>query len=415
MQAEIITIGDEILIGQIIDTNSAFIAKELNKIGVSVYQITSVQDDKSHILKALKEAEENVDFIILTGGLGPTKDDITKKTIAEYFEDTLVRNEAVTENIHKLWKQYINQTPTQVNLDQALVPSKAQVLMNEVGSAPGMWLEKHGKVFISLPGVPFEMKALVTNQLIPKLQKIFKFPYILHKTILTYGLGESSLAARIEAWEDALPSFIKLAYLPSLGKVRLRLSAKGIDKTTIDDEMQKQVDLLLPQIADIFVGYEEDESLEAVIGKQLNLLGKTLATAESCTGGKIAESLTAIAGASNYFKGSIVSYATQSKIDVLHIPEDLIKTHSVISAEVAEAMASNVLQLFQTDYAIATTGNAGPTKGDADAELGTVFIAIATKTGVYSEKFNLGNHRTKVIHKAVNKAFEMLQKEILKK
>jgi nicotinamide-nucleotide amidase len=415
MQAEIITIGDEILIGQIIDTNSAFIAKELNKIGVSVYQITSIQDDKSHILNAIKEAEGHADFIIITGGLGPTKDDITKKTIAEYFEDTLVRNEAVTENIHKLWKQYINQTPTQVNLDQALVPSKAQVLMNEVGSAPGMWLEKHGKVFISLPGVPFEMKALVTNQLIPKLQKIFKFPYILHKTILTYGLGESSLAARIEAWEDALPSFIKLAYLPSLGKVRLRLSAKGIDKTTIDDEMQKQVDLLLPQIADIFVGYEEDESLEAVIGKQLNLLGKTLATAESCTGGKIAESLTAIAGASNYFKGSIVSYATQSKIDVLHIPEDLIKTHSVISAEVAEAMASNVLQLFQTDYAIATTGNAGPTKGDADAEVGTVFIAIATKTGVYSEKFNLGNHRTKVIHKAVNKAFEMLQKEILKK
>jgi len=415
MQAEIITIGDEILIGQVIDTNSAFIAKELNKIGVSVYQITSIQDDKSHILNAIKEAEGHADFIIITGGLGPTKDDITKKTIAEYFEDTLVRNEAVTENIHKLWKQYINQTPTQVNLDQALVPSKAQVLMNEVGSAPGMWLEKHGKVFISLPGVPFEMKALVINQLIPKLQKIFKFPYILHKTILTYGLGESSLAARIEAWEDALPSFIKLAYLPSLGKVRLRLSAKGIDKTTIDDEMQKQVDLLLPQIADIFVGYEEDESLEAVIGKQLNLLGKTLATAESCTGGKIAESLTAIAGASNYFKGSIVSYATQSKIDVLHIPEDLIKTHSVISAEVAEAMASNVLQLFQTDYAIATTGNAGPTKGDADAEVGTVFIAIATKTGVYSEKFNLGNHRTKVIHKAVNKAFEMLQKEILKK
>jgi nicotinamide-nucleotide amidase len=415
MQAEIITIGDEILIGQVIDTNSVFIAKELNKIGVSVYQITSVQDDKTHILKALKEAEDHADFIILTGGLGPTKDDITKKTIAEYFKDALVRNESVTENIYKLWKQYINQTPTQVNLDQALVPSKAQVLMNAYGSAPGMWLEKNGKVFISLPGVPFEMKALVANEVIPKLQKIYKFPFILHKTILTYGLGESSLAARIETWEDALPSFIKLAYLPSLGRVRLRLSAKGIDKKTIEAEMQKQVDLLLPQIADIFVGYEEDESLEAIIGKQLTLLGKTLATAESCTGGKIAESITSIAGASNYFKGSVVSYATQSKINVLHIPEELIKTYSVVSAEVVEAMATNVLQLFQTDYAIATTGNAGPTKGDADAEVGTVFIAIATKTGVYSEKFNLGNHRIKVINKAVNKAFEMLQKEILKK
>ena len=415
MQAEIITIGDEILIGQVIDTNSVFIAKELNKIGVSVYQITSVQDDKSHILKALKEAEDHADFIILTGGLGPTKDDITKKTIAEYFEDTLVRNESVTENIYNLWKQYINQTPTQVNLDQALVPSKAEVLMNAFGSAPGMWLEKNGKIFISLPGVPFEMKALVANEVIPKLQKIYKFPFILHKTILTYGLGESSLAARIEAWEDALPNFIKLAYLPSLGRVRLRLSAKGIDKKTIEAEMQKQVDLLLPQIADIFVGYEEDESLEAVIGKQLTLLGKTLATAESCTGGKIAESITSIAGASNYFKGSVVCYATQSKIDILHIPEELIKTYSVVSAEVVEAMATNVLQLFKTDYAIATTGNAGPTKGDADAEVGTVFIAIATKTGVYSERFNLGNHRIKVINKAVNKAFEMLQKEILKK
>jgi len=415
MQAEIITIGDEILIGQIIDTNSAFIAKELNKIGVSVYQITSVQDDQSHILKALSEAESNADIIILTGGLGPTKDDITKKTIAEYFEDHLVRNEQVTENIHKLWKNYINQIPSQVNLDQALVPSKAQVLMNAFGSAPGMWLEKGNKVFISLPGVPFEMRGLVIDEVIPKLQKTYKFPYILHITILTYGLGESTLAARIEAWEDALPNFIKLAYLPSLGRVRLRLTAKGIDKKIIDAEMQKQVALLLPQIKDIFVGYEEDESLEVIIAKQLTVLGKTLATAESCTGGKIAELLTAIAGASNYFKGSVVSYATQSKIDVLHIPEKLIDQYSVVSSQVAEAMAASVRQLFNSDYAIATTGNAGPTKGDADAEVGTVFIAIASKSGVYSEQFNFGNHRTKVINRAANKAFEMLQKEILKK
>lgn len=415
MQAEIITIGDEILIGQIIDTNSAFIAKELNKIGVSVYQITSVQDDKTHILKALKEAEDNADIIILTGGLGPTKDDITKKTIAKYFEDSLVRNQSVTENIENLWKNYINQVPSQVNLDQALVPSKAQVLMNSFGSAPGMWLEKNSKVFISLPGVPFEMKGLMTTEVIPKLQKTYKFPYILHKTILTYGLGESSLAARIEGWEDALPNYIKLAYLPSLGRVRLRLTAKGNDLNTIESEMQKQVAMLLPQIKDIFVGYEEDESLEVLIGKQLTVLGKTLATAESCTGGKIAESLTAIAGASNFFKGSIVSYATQSKIDVLHISEELIHKHSVVSAQVAEAMARNVLQIFNTDYAIATTGNAGPTKGDADAEVGTVIIAIATKSEVYSEIFNFGNHRTKVINRAANKAFEMLQKEILKK
>ncbi|RIA10344.1 nicotinamide-nucleotide amidase [Flavobacteriaceae bacterium MAR_2010_72] len=415
MQAEIITIGDEILIGQIIDTNSAFIAKELNKIGVSVYQITSIQDDREHILKALKEAEDNADIIILTGGLGPTKDDITKKTIADYFNDTLIRNQAVTNNIISLWKNYINQTPTQVNLDQALLPSTAEVLMNRFGSAPGMWIRKENKVFISLPGVPFEMKSLIENEVIPKLQSTFKFPFILHKTILTYGLGESSLAARIEAWEDALPKFIKLAYLPSLGRVRLRLSAKGLNKNEIESEIEKQTKLLLPQIKDIFVGFEEDDSLEAVIGKQLTILGKTLATAESCTGGKIAESITAIAGASNYYKGSVVSYATQAKIDVLHITDELINSYSVVSSQVAEAMATSVLNLFDTDFAIATTGNAGPTKGDGDAEVGTVFIAIATKTEVYSEKFNLGNHRTKVIQKAVNKSFEMLQKEILKK
>ena len=414
MQAEIITIGDEILIGQIVDTNSAFIAQQLNKIGVSVYQITSVQDDKEHIIKSLKEAEDNADIIIVTGGLGPTKDDITKKTIAEYFNDTLVRNNDVTENIKLLWKNF-NQVPSQVNLDQALVPSKAKVLMNTFGSAPGMWIEKGGKVFISLPGVPYEMKGLIENEVIPKLQQAFKFPFIQHKTILTYGLGESNLAARIEDWEDNLPSFIKLAYLPSLGKVRLRLTAKASDKSLIEAEIEKQVALLLPQIKDIFVGFEEDESIEAIIGKQLIRLNKTIATAESCTGGKIAESITANTGASHYFKGSVVSYATEAKIDVLKVDEALINKFSVVSSEVAEAMATSVLKLFNVDYAIATTGNAGPTKGDADAEVGTVYIAIATKTKVYSEVFNFGNHRIKVINKAVNKAFEMLQKEILKK
>jgi len=414
MQAEIITIGDEILIGQIVDTNSAFIAQQLNKIGVSVYQITSVQDDKEHIIKSLKEAEDNADIIIVTGGLGPTKDDITKKTIAEYFNDTLVRNNDVTENIKLLWKNF-NQVPSQVNLDQALVPSKAKVLMNTFGSAPGMWIEKGGKVFISLPGVPYEMKGLIENEVIPKLQQAFKFPFIQHKTILTYGLGESNLAARIEEWEDNLPSFIKLAYLPSLGKVRLRLTAKASDKSLIEAEIEKQVALLLPQIKDIFVGFEEDESIEAIIGKQLIQLNKTIATAESCTGGKIAESITANTGASHYFKGSVVSYATEAKIDVLKVDEALINKFSVVSSEVAEAMATSVLKLFNVDYAIATTGNAGPTKGDADAEVGTVYIAIATKTKVYSEVFNFGNHRIKVINKAVNKAFEMLQKEILKK
>jgi nicotinamide-nucleotide amidase len=295
------------------------------------------------------------------------------------------------------------------------VPSKAQVLMNVNGSAPGMWMEQNGKVFISLPGVPFEMKALMESHVIPKLREAYQFPFIKHTTILTYGLGESSLAERIEDFEDNLPSFMKLAYLPGLGRVRLRLSAKDMDKALVETQMQSQINKLLPQIQDIFVGFESDDSIEAVLGNQLVQLGKTVATAESCTGGKIAESFTTNPGASKYFKGSVVSYATQTKIDVLKVPEETINCHSVVSSQVAEAMAKNVLDMFQTDYAISTTGNAGPDKGDSNADVGTVFIAIATKSHVYSEEFNFGNHRTKVIRKAVNKAFEMLQKEILKK
>ena len=414
MLAEIITIGDEILIGQIVDTNSAFLGKEFNKVGISIYQITSIQDDKAHILKALKEAEENADIIIITGGLGPTKDDITKHTLCEYFNDSLVEDKAVLANVEQIFSKY-NRPLLDVNKQQALVPSKCKVLMNHNGTAPGMWLEKNGKVFVSLPGVPYEMKALISDQVIPELIKQFKFPYIEHKTILTYGLGESALAERIEAWENHLPSFIKLAYLPSLGRVRMRLSGKSFDKTKLENEIQNQVNLLLPQIEDVFVGYEEDESIEAVIGKQLTEKGKTVAVAESCTGGHIAKSFTANAGASAYFKGSVVSYATESKVNILKVSAEDIKTHSVVSKVVAETMAKNVRRLFNSDYAISTTGNAGPSKGDSDAEVGTVWIAIATKDNVYSEVFNFGNHREKVIVRATNKAFEMLQKEILKK
>ena len=415
MKAEIITIGDEILIGQIIDTNSAFIGKAFNKIGVSIYQITSVQDDRQHILKALKEAEENADIIIITGGLGPTKDDITKHTICEYFNDSLVKSEAVLAHVEYLFSKYISTPISDLNRKQAQVPSKSKVLMNRFGTAPGMWLEKNGKVFISLPGVPYEMKALLTNEVIPALRSKFKFPYIIHKTILTYGLGESAIANRIESWENALPDFIKLAYLPNLGKVRLRLSGKSADAKLLHKELEKQMQLLLPQIEDIFVGFEEDVSLEAIIGKQLTVLGKSIAVAESCTGGQIAKAITANAGASKYFKGSIVSYATEAKENILEVSKSDIELHSVVSKPVVESMAKHVRQLFKTDYGIATTGNAGPSKGDSDAEVGTVWIAIATENEVYSEVFNFGNHRDKVVMKATNKAFQMLQKEIFKK
>ena len=415
MLAEIITIGDELLIGQVVDTNSAFIAKSLNNIGVSVYQITSIQDDKKHILKAFKNAESRVDIIIITGGLGPTKDDITKKTIAEYFNDNLVLNQDVLKNIEAIWERFGRQKLLQVNKDQALVPSKSTVFVNELGTAPGMWLEKQEKTFISLPGVPFEMRNLVSKAVIPKLKQKYSCPFILHRTLLIYGLGESNLAHRIESWEDNLPSHIKLAYLPSVGKMRLRLSSKGFNQEQIIADVQKQIDTVLPLIKDEFVGFEEDQqSLEVFIGNKLKALNKTLAVAESCTGGKLAQQITKDKGVSAFFKGGVVSYATQSKIDVLNVNQDLIDKHSVASHEVVEAMALNTRALFNSDYAIATTGNAGPDKGDSKVEIGTVFIAIATKTEVFSEKFIFGQPRERVINRAVTKALELFQKEILK-
>ena len=415
MKAEIITIGDEILIGQIVDTNSAFIAKELNNIGVSVYQITSVQDDKTHILKAFEAAESNVYIVIITGGLGPTKDDITKKTLAQYFEDTLVYDKAVLNNIKHLWKHFVKQPLLQVNIDQSLVLSKATALMNKSGSAPGMWIEKNDTIFISLPGVPYEMKGLMNDEVLPKISEKFECPYILHKTLLTYGLGESVIAERIKDWEAALPDSIKLAYLPNLGRVRLRLSSRGFDKAAVVDGVNVQIETLLPLINDIFVGFEEQSSIEQIIGSQLVKLGKSLAVAESCTGGKIAENITAYDGASAYFKGGIVAYATEIKTGVLKVAPKLISDHSVVSFQVAEAMAQNVKKVFNSDYGIATTGNAGPSKGESDAEIGTVCIAIATPEGVFSQEFNFGKQRLRVVQKAVTMAFTLFQKEIFKK
>ncbi len=413
MQAEIITIGDEILIGQIVDTNSAYLGKALNKIGISVQQITSIQDQREHILQALSEAQSRANLVIVTGGLGPTKDDVTKHTICEYFNDTLVLNKAVLANVEALFKKYISTPISDLNRNQALVPSKAEVLMNYYGTAPGMWVDFNDTVFVFLPGVPFEMKALVENEVLKRLQKRFKRPYILHKTILTYGLGESAIAQKIENWENNLPEHIKLAYLPNLGKVRLRLSAKGNNKEKLEQEVNNQIKKLQPLIGDIIYGFENDNPIEAIIGKMLADKGKTVAVAESCTGGLLAEKITSVPGASAYFKGGVVTYATQTKVDILKVSQTVIKEHSVVSEPVAKAMAENAKKIFNTDFAIATTGNAGPTKGDSEEEVGTVFIGIATPQKVYAQKFNMGNHRIKVVNKAVNKALEMLQQEIL--
>jgi len=414
MKATIVTIGDEILIGQIVDTNSGFIAKALDKIGVQTHEMLSISDDKKHILDTFSSLQNKVDLVVITGGLGPTKDDITKKTFCDYFDDVLVEDKAVLDHVTEIIEGFYKRPITQLNRDQALVPSKCEVLFNKMGTAPGMWMKKENTVYISLPGVPYEMKYLVENEIIPKIVNEYKRPYIIHKTIMTYGEGESRIAEKIESWENNLPDFIKLAYLPSPGKVRLRLTARGEKKGLLEKSIQENVESLTKIISEIIVGFDEDETIEVMIGRLLTSQNKTIATAESCSGGKIAQMLTSVAGSSNYFRGSVVSYATDSKIDILNVSTKIINDYSVVSAEVAKAMAIGIQKIMKSDYAIATTGNAGPSKGDSEAEVGTVFIALVTPSGVFVEEFNFGQPREKVIDRTANKALEMIQKEILK-
>lgn len=413
MKAVILTIGDEILIGQITDTNSGYIAKALDKIGVEVVEMKSVGDDNNQIIESLSYFQNLADFIIITGGLGPTKDDITKKALCEYFGDKMVRDVNTEAHIQALFEQ-LNFAVSQINLDQALVPSKALVLLNRFGTAPGMWIQKDKTVFISLPGVPYEMKGLIDFEIIPKIAREFKRPFIIHKTIMTHGQGESIVAERIETWQENLPDFIKLAYLPSPGRVRLRLTAKGDDEIFLKNTIHEQVERLTEIIDDIIVGFDEGETIEVALGKGLTEKKMTVAVAESCTGGKIAEIITSVPGSSTYFRGGLVAYATDIKTSMLGVSESLIKKHSVVSREVAEAMASRIKKMMKTDFSVATTGNAGPLKGDAEASLGTVCIAVATPDRLFSETFNFGQPRSKVIERATNKGLEMLLKEILK-
>ncbi|MDG1038191.1 MAG: competence/damage-inducible protein A [Polaribacter sp.] len=413
MKAEIITIGDEILIGQIVDTNSQWIGQQLNKIGVSVYQITSIQDDKQHILNAFKEAQERVDIVIITGGLGPTKDDITKKTIASFFNDDKVREyPEVIAHIKGLFKK-MNHPFREIQRTQAQLPSKATYLQNDFGTAPGMWFYENETVFVSLPGVPYEMKGLMTNQVLPRIQKQFKLPVIIHKTIMTYGVGESTIAERIEDFENNLPPFIKLAYLPSFGRVRLRLSAKGEHKETLEKELDKEVKALYKLIPEIITGMDDDRSLEKRVGELLLKSNTTISTAESLTGGKIAATLVSVAGSSSYYKGSLVAYSADAKMNLLDVCSETIKEYTVVSKQVALEMAKGVKEKLQTNYAIAVTGNAGPTKDDTDKSVGVVFIAFVSDTKEIVQEFNFGQPREKVIHRTVSKSLEILQKEIL--
>ena len=415
MNAEIITIGDEILIGQIVDTNSQWIGKELNKIGVSVYQISSIQDEELHILNAFKEAQSRADIVIITGGLGPTKDDITKKTIAKFFNDQeIIEYPEVIGHIKKMFKKY-NIPYNKVQQYQAQLPSKARLLMNRMGTAPGMWFYENNTVFVSMPGVPYEMKGLMKHEVIPRIQKQFNLPFIIHKTVMTYGQGESVIAERIEDWANKLPDFIKLAYLPSFGRVRLRLSARGPKKQVLEDSLHTVLQELYLLLSDIITGHESGVAIEEHIGNLLKDSKKTLCTAESVTGGKIASTIVSVPGSSAYFNGSIVAYSSKMKQELLHVSSETIKKYSVVSSNVVEEMAISAMKKTNSDYAIAVTGNAGPTTDKTSATVGVVFIAIASDKGVHIEEFNFGQPREKVINRTVNKSLQMLQQEILKK
>ena len=408
MRADIITIGDEILIGQIVDTNAAFLGKALNKIGVEVRQIRSISDDKTAILEAFNEAQNNVGLVVMTGGLGPTKDDITKHTLCEYFDDSLVFCPDVMAHIEMLFSKYVKAPVNALNRSQAMLPSTCKQLFNHHGTAMGMWMQKENTVFVSLPGVPFEMKYLVSKYLIPGIKESFSLPALVNKTMMTYGLGESIIAEKIKDWEHALPPHIKLAYLPNLGRVRLRLSAKGTDQAILLNEIDALFDALYPIIGENIKGFESEEPIEIQIGNALIAKNYSLATAESCTGGALAALFTKNAGASAYFKGSVVSYATELKHAILDVSKDVIAKHSVVSEPVAMAMARGVLRHTNANVSVATTGNFGPAKGDADAEIGTVCIAIITPEREVVETFCFGKHRDRNLQKTVNKALELL-------
>lgn len=412
MQAEIITIGDEILIGQIVDTNSAWMAKELNSIGINIGKITSISDQKTDILDSLKQAMERVSLVLITGGLGPTNDDITKKTLSDFFGMNLVQDDLLYSKIEQqLGSRGIPMN--RFNREQALVPDRARIVTNNHGTAPCMWFEKDGKVVISMPGVPFEMKGIMKDDILKSLATHFSTPVILHKTVMTQGIGESVMAEILEDWEGNLPACVKLAYLPSPGVLRLRMSLTGNNKEELEKIIEQQLLKLEKLIPENIFGYD-DEPLELIVAQLLSDKAKTLGTAESCTGGNIAHLITSNAGSSVYFKGSVVAYSNEIKENVLQVNAADIEKYGAVSREVVEQMASGAQKLLNTDYAIATSGIAGPDGGTEEKPVGTVWIAVASSEELISEKFDLYKNRERNIRVASLSALNMLRK-LLKK
>ncbi|MFA6924592.1 MAG: competence/damage-inducible protein A [Bacteroidales bacterium] len=412
MYAEIISIGDELLIGQIVNTNSSWLAEQLNLAGIKIAQITVVADIPKNIINALDDACKRADLILITGGLGPTKDDYTKQTLCKYFNTKLVLNKDVCKDIEGFFaKRGIGLT--ELNKKQAEVPESCKIFRNKTGTAPGMWFEKDRKVFVSMPGVPFEMKEMMQQYVLNEIKNHFKIQAIFHKTILTQGKGESFLSDILEKWELNLPDFIKLAYLPSPGIVRLRLSAYGDKKDKLVNEVEKQIKKLKNIIPEFIFGYD-NETLEEIVGKLLKSKNKTLAIGESCTGGYISHKITSIPGSSYYFKGAIICYSNDVKINELGVSPKSIEKYEAVSEEVVIEMAKGVKEKFKTDYAVASSGIAGSTGGTNEKPVGTTWLAIATPHKVTAQKFLFGDNRERNIQRAAITALNMLRKEILK-
>ncbi|RYU92338.1 competence/damage-inducible protein A [Mucilaginibacter terrigena] len=406
MLAEIITIGDEILIGQIVDTNSAWMARKLNSEGIRVKQISSVSDDRQHILNALAEAKERADIIFITGGLGPTKDDITKQTLAEYFNVKLVLNNDALNNVLSIFKRY-NRPLLEVNRKQAEVPENCEIILNNNGTAPGMWFNADGKIYVSMPGVPFEMMYMMEEAVIPKLKQVLKLPVIIHKTILTVGEGESFLAEKIADIENDLPDNIKLAYLPKMGQVRLRLSAYGNGETSLNDDLEAFAARIVDRVGTNVVA-QEDTPLEKVILNHMADKGLTLSAAESCTGGYISHLITQHAGSSQVFLGGAVTYSNDLKENILGVKNETLYQFGAVSQETATEMVEGALRQFGSDYAVAITGIAGPGGGTEDKPAGTVWIAVANTNKTVTKKFTFSNKRAQNIERSAIAAFFML-------
>jgi nicotinamide-nucleotide amidase len=413
-QASIITIGDELLIGQVIDTNSAFIAQELNKAGIRVCRRVAVGDVWDEIWNALDEESRHADIILITGGLGPTADDITKPLLCKYFDGKLVVNEKALENVKYLFEKVFKRPLglTDRNLKQAEVPDTCTVIQNRRGTAPGMWFEKSGKVFMSMPGVPHEMKGMITNDVIARLSEKFSLPHIAHRTLLTFGIGESMLADLIQNFENALPPNIKLAYLPNYGMVRLRLSTSSFDKEAIEKEIDQQFAALQLLVKEYIVT-NRDEPMEDVVARLLKERKKTVSTAESCTGGYIASLITAKAGASNYYEGSVVSYSYRAKEDLLGVNKNTLDTLGAVSEEIVIQMANGALKNIGTDYTIAVSGIMGPGGGTDDKPVGTVWVAVGNKDKIVTQKFNFRFDRERNIALTAMNALNLLRKFIL--